>query len=205
MKSLAEATIATAPKDGKFGPYAYAQMQTVGGFPDRNPSEKVKKSKHQCSGAYKSPMTLGALGMINGLSVNNANLNTTIMNSTLSYSIDGWDYLSAGMGLSIFAFAQMRLKWSSESVVDMLLKNTSKNTYLQNGHNFQMSLLFIYLVMENCRSRNGGRFCNAQGNKVDVGFPIDWGARSGSCIPNYCTKMESVTNLHYDTKAKSCI
>ena len=184
LKSLAEATIATAPKDGKFGPYAYAPNANCWGFPDRSPSEKVKKSKHQCSGAYKShPMTLGALGMINGLSVNNANLNTTIMNSTLSYSIDGWDYLSTwGWDYPIFAFAQMRLKWSSESVVDMLLKNTSKNTYLQNGHNFQAKSLPVYLPGNGgllaAVAMMAGGFADAQGNKVDVGFPIDWGARS---------------------------
>ena len=105
------------------------------------------------------------------------------MNSTLSYSIDGWDYLSTwGWDYPIFAFAQMRLKWSSESVVDMLLKNTSKNTYLQNGHNFQEKSLPVYLPGNGgllaAVAMMAGGFADAQGNKVDVGFPIDWGARS---------------------------
>ena len=87
------------------------------GFPDKR---KAIAGKHKCSGAYTShPLFVGALGMINGAAVSPP-IDPTIMNATIGYSLDGWDWPNTwGWDYPLWAFAMMRLRWDSGAVVDM--------------------------------------------------------------------------------------
>jgi len=175
LKRLAVPT--TVPASGEYGE-AYAINGNCYGFPH---SALQKPGQHLCSGAYKShPLMLGALGMINGLRVTPP-LNKTTFNNTLQYSMDGWDWSGTwGWDYPLWAFAQMRLGWSPGSVVDMLLRNETKNYYWDNGHDYETPSLPVYLpgnggllaaVAMMCGGYTGG-----DGATVDVGLPTAWGA-----------------------------
>lgn len=50
----------------------------------------------------------------------------------------GWDF-------PLVALAQTRLLWDPSAIVDMLLLDVQKNSYLRNGHNYQAGNLPAYL------------------------------------------------------------
>ena len=82
----------------------------------------------------------------------------------------------------MWAFSQMRLGWGSSSVVDMLLRNETKNLYFANGHNYQSNGLACYLPgnggLLSAVAMMAGGFMDGAGNAVPVGFPPAWGALS---------------------------
>jgi protein-glucosylgalactosylhydroxylysine glucosidase len=128
-------------------------------------------------------MLLGALGMVNGRAVQDSPIDDGLMNATLAYSIDGWDWEGTwGWDYPMWALTQMRLSWSSSSVVDMLLRNETKNTYFANGHNFQGDALACYLPGNGgllaAVAMMAGGYMDGEGNTVEGGFPPEWGARS---------------------------
>ena len=88
LKGLAEPTVLPGDQGGVMSK-AYAINGNCWGFPIR---DKAIAGKHKCSGAYAShPLVLGALGMINGAAVEPP-IDPEIMNATLRYSIEGWDW-----------------------------------------------------------------------------------------------------------------
>jgi len=173
-------TTPARPQPLNTGPRAYAINANCWGF-------AVKRvpiaGKHQCSGAYQShPLFLGALGMINGAAVTPP-IDLQVMNTTLALSISGWDWTSTwGWDFPLWAFSQMRLGWSPSAVVDMLLRDETKNLYLANGHNYQSDHLPCYLPGNGgllaAVAMMAGGFASGDGRPVPVGFPDAWGARS---------------------------
>ena len=92
--------------------------------------------------------------MINGASVSPP-IDAAVMNSTLGYAVDGWDYEDGtwGWDYPLFALSQIRLSWNPRAAVDMLLRNTSKNLYLANGQAYGSTM---GLAMLCSLSANGG-------------------------------------------------
>jgi protein-glucosylgalactosylhydroxylysine glucosidase len=175
LKRLAEPT--TVPGRDNYST-AYAINGNCYGFPH---SAVPKAGQHKCSGAYQShPLFLGALGMINGAAVHPP-LDSQTFNSTLSYSIAGWDWSGTwGWDYPLWAFAQMRMGWDSSSVVDMLLRNETKNFYWSNGHDYETPSLPVYLPgnggLLSAVAMMAGGFMDGEGKPVEVGFPKSWRA-----------------------------
>ena len=181
LAKLATPTVLPAAVNGTHGPHAYGINGNCWGFPA--PTDLTTEGKHKCSGAYRShPMVLGALGMVNGRAVSPP-ITDALMNATLSYAYDGWSWGDTwGWDYPMFAFSQMRLGWRSDVVVDMMLRNETKNTYFSNGHNFQTASLSCYLPgnggMLSAVAMMAGGDADGDGKRVAVGFPPEWGARS---------------------------
>jgi protein-glucosylgalactosylhydroxylysine glucosidase len=87
------------------------------------------------------PTMLAAMGMLPGEMVD-----PEIMRRTLSRIMGGWDWKSTwGWDYPLIAMAAARLGEPS-AAIDALLLPEAKNTFLANGHNFQMPhILPIYL------------------------------------------------------------
>jgi hypothetical protein len=86
------------------------------------------------------PSLLGALGILPG-----AKVDKETMRRTLHRVMTDWDWNSTwGWDFPMIAMTAARLG-EPDIAIDVLLKDTVKNTYLVNGHNFQSSRLPIYL------------------------------------------------------------
>ena len=82
----------------------------------------------------------------------------------------------------MWAFAQMRLKWDSSAVVDMMLRNETKNLYFANGHDYETRGLPCYLpgnggLLSSVAMMAGG-YTDGSGQHVAVGFPMHWHAQA---------------------------
>jgi hypothetical protein len=202
LKNLAVPTIVPGKDDYL---QAYAINANCYGFPH---SSVAQPGQHKCSGAYTShPLLLGALGMLNGAVVTPP-IDSKIFNDTLAYSIAGWDWEGTwGWDYPLWAFSQMRLGWDSSSVVDMMLRNETKNFYVRakivlhhintsvnmpvltppalqwaNGHDYETPSLPVYLpgnggLLSSVAMMAGG-FIGGDGKPTRVGFPESWNARS---------------------------
>jgi hypothetical protein len=80
----------------------------------------------------------------------------------------------------------MRLSWDSIAVVDLLLRNTTKNQYLANGHNYQ-GFIPCYLPgnggLLSAVAMMAGGYIDSSGKAAAVGFPPEWHARSEGFMP----------------------
>ena len=87
------------------------------------------------------PCMLAPLGMLNG-----ATVDPKIMRATLLRVMKKWDWNNTwGWDYPMMAMTAARVG-ESETAVQALLKSETKNTYLANGHNFQIEhLLPLYL------------------------------------------------------------
>ena len=87
------------------------------------------------------PSMLAPLGMLNG-----ALVDPKIMRATLLRVMKDWDWNNTwGWDYPMMAMTAARVG-ESETAVQALLKSETKNTYLANGHNFQIEhLLPLYL------------------------------------------------------------
>lgn len=164
---------------GKRGEPEYAINGNCNGFPATQLAGLGTSGKHRCGGAYTShPLLLGAYGMIDGAAVEPP-LNASIMNATLQDAIQGWDWSSTwGWDYPLLAFAMMRLGWQPDGVVDMLLREDTKNRYLANGHNYQSDVLPCYLPgnggLLSAVAMMAGGYTGATGAVEAVGFPAQW-------------------------------
>jgi len=117
------------------------------------------------------PSMLGAMGVLPGLKAD-----PQVMRNTLKRVIEEWQWPTAwGWDFPMAAMTAARLNepgWA----VDLLLMDTTKNTYLANGHNYQRPGLYAYLP------GNGGLLaatammaCGWQGgpDRHAPGFPSD--------------------------------
>lgn len=87
------------------------------------------------------PALLGALGFFPESRL----INKRIMNKTLDWIIANWNWpTSWGWDFPMTAMTATRLN-QPEKAVDALLLNMQKNTYLNNGHNYQDQRLRLYL------------------------------------------------------------
>ncbi len=87
------------------------------------------------------PMVLGTLGMLPLWE----KVNPQIMRNTLDYIMQNWDWPHTwGWDYPMVAMCATRLL-EPEKALDALLKETPKNTYLINGHNYQDERLRVYL------------------------------------------------------------
>jgi hypothetical protein len=87
------------------------------------------------------PAMLGALGFFPESKLINAN----VMNHTLDWVYQNWNWPTAwGWDFPMMAMTATRLH-QPEKAIQSLLKAEQKNTYLNNGHNYQDGRLRIYL------------------------------------------------------------
>lgn len=87
------------------------------------------------------PALLGALGFFPESRL----LDKRVMNKTLDWIIDNWNWpTSWGWDFPMTAMTATRLL-QPEKAVDALLLDMQKNTYLNNGHNYQDGRLRLYL------------------------------------------------------------
>lgn len=87
------------------------------------------------------PALLGALGFFPESRL----IDKRIMNNTLDWIIENWNWpTSWGWDFPMTAMTATRLH-QPEKAVDALLLNMQKNTYLNNGHNYQDKRLRLYL------------------------------------------------------------
>lgn len=121
------------------------------------------------------PMVLGAFGIL----PRTVELDTATMARTFDYIEHHWNWdRTWGWDYPMAAMSATRLG-KPEQAVDLLLKDVLKNTYLNNGHNYQGTRLRLYLP------GNGGvltavaMMCAGfEGNKVqNPGFPKDWNVK----------------------------
>lgn len=86
------------------------------------------------------PNMIAALGILN-----DPNIDHEIMRNTLLKILETWQWeTSWGWDFPVVAMTAARLS-EPDIAVDALLMDTIKNTYLDNGHNWQREGLFIYL------------------------------------------------------------
>lgn len=87
------------------------------------------------------PALLGALGFFPDSRL----IDKRVMNHTLDWIIENWNWpTSWGWDFPMTAMTATRLS-QPEKAIDALLLGMQKNTYLNNGHNYQDSRLRIYL------------------------------------------------------------
>ena len=119
---------------------------------------------------HDHPSMVAALGILPGTLIDRE-----VMRNTLRKVKDEWDWESAwGWDFPMCAMTAARLG-ERKMAVDFLLMETTKNTYLPNGHNYQRPGLYAYLP------GNGGlltavamMICGWRGGEADCpGFPRD--------------------------------
>ncbi len=87
------------------------------------------------------PALLGALGFYPDSRL----INKDVMNNTLDWIVDNWNWPSSwGWDFPMTAMTATRLH-QPDKAINALMMHVQKNTYLNNGHNYQDSRLRIYL------------------------------------------------------------
>ena len=87
------------------------------------------------------PAVVGALGML----PYQDRVDTAIMSNTFRNIMHNWQWATTwGWDYPLLAMTAARL-YHPELAIDALMKETQKNTYLNNGHNFQDTRLRLYL------------------------------------------------------------
>jgi hypothetical protein len=124
------------------------------------------------------PSVLGALGMLPKTSM----VDTTLMQHSLQWILDNWSWNDTwGWDFPMTAMTATRLNMPSKAV-DALLMPVQKNTYLNNGHNYQDSRLTIYLpgnggllaaVAMMCAGYDGSVVSNP-GIPKNAGWKVKW-------------------------------
>ena len=120
------------------------------------------------------PAVLGAMGMVKPL----LTTDSLKMKNTLAKIEKVWNWESTwGWDYPLLAMTALRLH-NSNKAVEFLLKPLQKNTYLNNGHNFQDKRLRLYMP------GNGGLLTTLAwmargqtGDKSFAGFPREWKVR----------------------------
>lgn len=121
------------------------------------------------------PMVLGAFGMLPGTT----NLDTSVMSNTFDYIEENWNWdRTWGWDYPMAAMSATRLE-KPEDAVNLLLKDVLKNTYLNNGHNYQGNRLRIYLPGNGGLLTAVAMMCAGfEGNdRNNPGFPENWKVR----------------------------
>ena len=160
---------------------------------------KNRYNKTQCSPGYSHPMTSALMGMVNGrYNHNQYGVNSTIANNTISSILNMWDWSQAwGWDFPLVAFAQIRLGWSSESIVNTLLLNNTKNRYLRNGYNYQTNGLPAYLpgnggLLQAVAAMTGGMMVESTTSQSNIGNPVQ-----DTLVP-YSVGFPSAWNAAYE-------
>jgi hypothetical protein len=120
------------------------------------------------------PAVIGAMGMLEPLPTTDS----LKMKNTLAKIEKVWNWESTwGWDYPLLAMTALRLH-DSKKAIEFLLKPLQKNTYLNNGHNYQDKRLRLYMP------GNGGLLTTLawmakgqNGNKSFAGFPREWKVR----------------------------
>ncbi len=118
------------------------------------------------------PSVLGALGMMPATSM----LDTGLMHHTFNWIWNNWRWKDTwGWDFPMIAMSATRLGLP-ENAIDALLMPVQKNTYLNNGHNYQDDRLTIYLPGNGGLLAAVAMMCAGyDGNNNDTpGIPKNW-------------------------------
>jgi protein-glucosylgalactosylhydroxylysine glucosidase len=144
----------------------------------------------QCPSAASHPMTVGPVGMVNGLRDDKGaryGLDLQTANNTIAAVVREWYWDQAwGWDVGLTALAQVRLGWSPEAVVQTLLLSSVKNIYNENGYNFQTPGLPAYLPGNGATLLAVAAMAGGMegGLSPVAAFPAAWGAVvEGFAIP----------------------
>ena len=121
------------------------------------------------------PMILGAFGIL----PETVTIDTSVMENTFNYIEENWNWdRTWGWDYPMAAMCATRLG-KPENAVNLLLKDVLKNTYLNNGHNYQGERLRIYLPGNGGLLTAVAMMCAGfEGNtKNNPGFPKDWNVK----------------------------
>jgi protein-glucosylgalactosylhydroxylysine glucosidase len=135
------------------------------------------------------PMVLGLMGFL----PETDRVDRKIMNNTLDTVLAKWDWKSCWGWDFPMAAMNATLLNRPETAIDLLLMDTPKNTYLPNGHNYQDSLLTIYLPGNGALLTAVAMMCayrNADGHN---GFPDkgQWDVRYEDICPLFSVYQET--------------
>lgn len=127
------------------------------------------------------PALLGALGVL----PDNSLINDKVMSKTLDWIWQNWNWpTSWGWDFPMTAMTAARLH-RPDRAVDALVMPMQKNTYLNNGHNYQDGRLRVYLpgngglltaVAMMCAGWDGSK-------RPNPGFPAGWDVRWEGLLP----------------------
>jgi hypothetical protein len=131
------------------------------------------------------PIVLGMLGFLPDWD----KLDHEIMLNTLIFIMENWDWPSTwGWDYPLVAMNATRL-YKPEIAIDALMRDVQKNTYLQNGHNYQHERLRIYLPGNGGLLKAVALMCAGwEGSEaVNPGFPKDgtWDVRWENLTPDF--------------------
>lgn len=125
--------------------------------------------------ASDHPMPVGAFGMLPDSRL----FNHEDMNKTYDWILNYWNWQKTwGWDYPMTAMCAVRLG-RAEDAVDALLMDVPKNTYLNNGHNWQTNRLRIYLPGNGGLLTTVALMCAGwDGNTVhNPGLPASWDVR----------------------------
>lgn len=127
------------------------------------------------------PALLGALGVLPDCQL----IDDKVMSRTLDWVWQHWNWATSwGWDFPMTAMTAARLN-RPETAVDALVMPMQKNTYLNNGHNYQDNRLRVYLpgngglltaVAMMCAGWDGSK-------EPNPGFPRDWDVRWEGLLP----------------------
>lgn len=123
------------------------------------------------------PALLGALGFFPESRL----VDAAVMNSTLDWIVDNWKWSTSwGWDFPMTAMTATRLRQPGKAV-DALMLNMQKNTYLNNGHNYQDKRLRLYLPGNGGLLSAVALMCAGWDGEIEdcPGFPNDemWNVR----------------------------
>lgn len=129
------------------------------------------------------PMVLGAFGIL----PTTVGIDTAVMAATFDYIEEHWNWdRTWGWDYPMAAMTATRLG-KPDQAIDLLLKDVLKNTYLNNGHNYQGTRLRLYLPGNGGLLTAVAMMCAGyEGNTVDnPGFPKDWNVKWEGLKPTF--------------------
>lgn len=127
------------------------------------------------------PMVLGALGFLPLTD----KVNRKIMEKTMDKIIGVWNWKSLwGWDFPLMAMDATCLD-RPQLAVDLLLKDTPKNTFLPDGNNYQDSTLTLYLPGNGSLLTAVAMMCTYRNKNGENGFPSDgkWNVKYENLLP----------------------
>jgi hypothetical protein len=129
------------------------------------------------------PMVLAMMGFLPETDF----VNREVMDNTLNTILSEWDWKSCwGWDFPMIAMNATVLH-KPEIALDILMKETQKNTWLMNGHNYQDETLRLYLPGNGALLTAAAFMCTYRNDDGSNGFPNDghWKVKYENLFPLY--------------------